>query len=493
MLATDDNPRRARAARVVERPRARAARAQGPDGRAATSPGRAWYAQVRRGPTDPKTLHQRDARGAGRSSRTRRRSSRGRWPAGRADAGLCSPWQNDYRECSCYYWASARPDFVNVEPSPSTEPARRQLAPEGAHRRLRAGRLRGLAADPLRRPVPRVGALAAVPVGGGTTLGAHATPEGARRGPVRRASRSSPRAEARALHRGVARRASPQAHLVDDAARAAISSSPDGSRLFDADAAPVRGSSTAMRRDRRRGRGAARTRRAGRRAADRRRAAARRRPVHALSLAVAQKCNLGCTYCYAQQGEFGGAAEEHAARGGAAGRRPARRRRRAGRPAQPGVPRRRAAGEPGGAAGRHPPRGASARASRGVAITFSITTNGTLLTEADADFFEELRLRGHGQPRRRARGARRAAALQGRPGQLRPGDGATSSRCCRGSGACRCRRGSRSPRATWSCAATLDEFVAAGFHSVGFSPLLSSPSGRGRDADATTSRSCSGR
>lgn len=29
-------------------------------------------------------------------------------------------------------------------------------------------------------------------------------------------------------------------------------------------------------------------------------------PLHALSLAIAQKCNLGCTYCYAQQGEFGG-------------------------------------------------------------------------------------------------------------------------------------------------------------------------------------------
>lgn len=27
--------------------------------------------------------------------------------------GLCSPWQNDYRECACYYWAAARPDFVN--------------------------------------------------------------------------------------------------------------------------------------------------------------------------------------------------------------------------------------------------------------------------------------------------------------------------------------------------------------------------------------------
>ena len=29
---------------------------------------------------------------------------------------LCSPWQNDYRECACYYWASSRPDYVNVSP-----------------------------------------------------------------------------------------------------------------------------------------------------------------------------------------------------------------------------------------------------------------------------------------------------------------------------------------------------------------------------------------
>ena len=32
--------------------------------------------------------------------------------------GLCSPWQNDYRECACYYWAASRPDFVNAEPGP---------------------------------------------------------------------------------------------------------------------------------------------------------------------------------------------------------------------------------------------------------------------------------------------------------------------------------------------------------------------------------------
>ncbi|WP_196891903.1 hypothetical protein [Aureivirga marina] len=31
--------------------------------------------------------------------------------------GLCAPWQNDYRECACYYWAATRPDFVNVLPN----------------------------------------------------------------------------------------------------------------------------------------------------------------------------------------------------------------------------------------------------------------------------------------------------------------------------------------------------------------------------------------
>lgn len=34
---------------------------------------------------------------------------------GELTMSLCSPWQNDYRECACYYWASTRPDYVNVE------------------------------------------------------------------------------------------------------------------------------------------------------------------------------------------------------------------------------------------------------------------------------------------------------------------------------------------------------------------------------------------
>jgi uncharacterized protein len=32
-------------------------------------------------------------------------------------------------------------------------------------------------------------------------------------------------------------------------------------------------------------------------------------PVRAISLAIAQSCNLGCVYCYAQQGSFGGEAK----------------------------------------------------------------------------------------------------------------------------------------------------------------------------------------
>lgn len=34
---------------------------------------------------------------------------------GELTMSLCSPWQNDYRECACYYWAASRPDYVNQE------------------------------------------------------------------------------------------------------------------------------------------------------------------------------------------------------------------------------------------------------------------------------------------------------------------------------------------------------------------------------------------
>lgn len=37
---------------------------------------------------------------------------------GELTQSLCSPWQNDYRECACFYWAANRPDFVNIETRP---------------------------------------------------------------------------------------------------------------------------------------------------------------------------------------------------------------------------------------------------------------------------------------------------------------------------------------------------------------------------------------
>jgi hypothetical protein len=36
---------------------------------------------------------------------------------GELTQSLCSPWQNDFRDCGCFYWAASRPDFVNVEDS----------------------------------------------------------------------------------------------------------------------------------------------------------------------------------------------------------------------------------------------------------------------------------------------------------------------------------------------------------------------------------------
>jgi hypothetical protein len=39
-------------------------------------------------------------------------------PAGVLTQSLCSPWQNDYRECACFYWAATRPDYVNIVARP---------------------------------------------------------------------------------------------------------------------------------------------------------------------------------------------------------------------------------------------------------------------------------------------------------------------------------------------------------------------------------------
>ena len=198
-------------------------------------------------------------------------------------------------------------------------------------------------------------------------------------------------------------------------------------------------------------------------------------PVHALSLAIAQSCNLGCSYCYAQQGGFGGAARQMTRTateravdllvGGAA----------------PGARLNLAflGGEP--LANRAllqetTRRAASLARERGVTLGFSITTNGTLLTAADAEFFEAF-------------GFAVTVSLDG-PREthdaLRPFKGGEGSfdRIMRNLAPLLAaqRRMQVSARVTVTprnlrLRETLDAFVAEGFHTVGFSPLLRSPGG----------------
>ena len=111
--------------------------------------------------------------------------------------------------------------------------------------------------------------------------------------------------------------------------------------------------------------------------------------IRALSLAIAQKCNLGCAYCYAQQGEFGAPpknmslADALSAVELLVGE------------AEPGERLNLAflGGEP--LVNRPTLQAAARRArelaeARGAIVNYSITTNGTLLTEDDACFFEEF-------------------------------------------------------------------------------------------------------
>lgn len=199
-------------------------------------------------------------------------------------------------------------------------------------------------------------------------------------------------------------------------------------------------------------------------------------PAHALSLAVAQKCNLGCTYCYAGQGEFGGKArnmEEQVARQAVDWLLDQ---------AAPGGKVNLAfmGGEPlaNRAVLQSTTRYAAGRAvSRGVDCRFSLTTNGTLLTEEDADFFEAF-------------GFAVTVSLDGAPEQhdrlraFKGGKGSFEQIALRLQPLLLQQR-----RMQVSCRVTvtpfnldlpriLDRFIGMGFHSVGFSPLLRASNGR---------------
>ncbi len=199
-------------------------------------------------------------------------------------------------------------------------------------------------------------------------------------------------------------------------------------------------------------------------------------PVRALSLAVAQKCNLGCTYCYAQGGSFGGAATSMELQTAldsvdllfsdvSAGER---------------VNLTFLGGEP--LLNRPVIHAATLRArrvadERGVRVTFSITTNGTQLEETDGDFFEQ-----HGFAVTVSLDG--PAAVHDRLRPYRSGRGSFDRVLERVAPLLeRQRRMQVSARVTVTpynldLKQTLDGFVGLGFHSVGFSPLLRAPSGQ---------------
>jgi uncharacterized protein len=199
-------------------------------------------------------------------------------------------------------------------------------------------------------------------------------------------------------------------------------------------------------------------------------------PVRALSLAVAQKCNLGCTYCYAQEGDFGGTAKNMPLETALASVE------LLFSEAQPGDRLNLSflGGEPLFnrsvlRASTH--RAAELAAARSVHVSFSVTTNGTLLTVDDGEFFERhgfavtISLDGIGESHDRLRSFKggkgsferivaNAAPLLQMQRQMQVSARVTVT-----------------PRNLSLCE-TLAELLRLGFHSVGFSPMLSSPTGR---------------
>jgi uncharacterized protein len=123
-------------------------------------------------------------------------------------------------------------------------------------------------------------------------------------------------------------------------------------------------------------------------------------------------------------------------------------------------------------------RASALAAERGVHVRYAITTNGTLLTPADGAFFERhgfavtVSVDGQGEEHDRLRpfkdGRGSYTRLLDRVAPLLEGQ----------------RRMQVSARVTvtpsnFNLRETLDSLLALGFHSVGFSPLLAAPAGRG--------------
>lgn len=198
-------------------------------------------------------------------------------------------------------------------------------------------------------------------------------------------------------------------------------------------------------------------------------------PLRSVSLSVAQRCNLGCTYCYAQQGGFGATPRDMPAEVAEGALQ------LLFRSATPGERVNVAflGGEP--LTNRKLIRSATARAlelaeRKGVSVGFAITTNATLLTPDDAEFFATHRfavtvsLDGdealHDAQRSFKGGSGSYARIIARLAPLL----ALQDR------AQVFARVSVTPR-NLEIARILEHLKNVGFRSVGFSPVLASPSG----------------
>jgi uncharacterized protein len=199
-------------------------------------------------------------------------------------------------------------------------------------------------------------------------------------------------------------------------------------------------------------------------------------PLRALSLAVAQKCNLGCTYCYAQEGSFGGTAKSMTWDVAKAAVERLFEEVQAGERVNLSF----MGGEP--LVNRDLIQSATQLAvelaqAKGAKVGFGITTNGTLLTPNDGDFFERygfavtVSLDGVGATHDRLRPFKSGNGSYDRiVANLKP---LLSQQ----------RRMQVSARVTvtpqnLNLRETLEQLIEMGFHSVGFSPMLSSPTGR---------------
>lgn len=199
--------------------------------------------------------------------------------------------------------------------------------------------------------------------------------------------------------------------------------------------------------------------------------------VRSLSLAVAQKCNLGCTYCYADGGTFGGKPEDMTAAVARASVDLLMESAGEGERVHLAF----LGGEP--LANRSvlvetTEYAAEQAARRGVRLGLAVTSNGTLMTEADAEFFER-----HGFAVTISLDGPQAAHDRQRP--FKNGRGSYETVLARVAPLIASQRRMQvSARVTvtpdnLSLQETLDHLIGLGFHSVGFSPMLSSPTGSG--------------